>query len=123
VNRILIVEADRHFRERLTSGLAGEHMVRAVAEGREAVDLIRQSMVDVVLLDGVVRDGGLTVLGCVAGMDPRPSILVLSELNQPAMAVKAMKLGASDYLVKPCGLDAVRKAIRDVIASRPSRAA
>jgi DNA-binding NtrC family response regulator len=113
---VLIVEDDGPMRQSLAAALSSEFRVLTAGSGTEAIRTLRESRPDAVLLDIVMPDGdGFSVLGAVEGLRPRPRVVVLSALNQVTKAVKAMRLGASDYLVKPCGLDRVRSVLNGVL--------
>jgi DNA-binding response OmpR family regulator len=121
--KVLVVEDDALMRQALVAALSADFRVQAAGTGGEAVDLLRTMSPDAVLLDMVLPDGdGFSVLAAVAGITPRPQVVILSALDQVAKAVKAMRLGASDYLVKPCGLDKVRSVLNDVLGRERSSA-
>jgi len=116
--RILIVEDDNDLRASLVTALADEFEVLAVSDGTAAVRSLREDRVDLILLDMVMPGGdGFTVLGHVARMNPRPMVVVLSVLDQVNKVVKAMRLGANDYLVKPCHLDKLRSVLRHTLTA------
>lgn len=118
---VLVVEDDGPFRDSLVAALCDEYLVCGFDGGRKAVDFLRRYPVDVVLLDMILVDGdGFTVLGALAALDRRPHVVILTVLDEVAKAVKAMRLGASDYLVKPCDLKTVRRAIQKVVESKPT---
>ncbi len=113
---VLVVEDDAPFRESLVTALSDEYLVWGFDGGRKALDFLRRYSVDVMLLDMVLLDGdGFAVLAALAGLERRPHIVILTVLDQVDKAVKAMRLGASDYLVKPCDLNTVREAIQRVV--------
>jgi two-component system OmpR family response regulator len=123
VPTVLVVEDDALMRQSLTTALSADFRVRAAGSGAEARGLLRRVKPDAVLLDMVLPDGdGFAVLAAVEGVSPRPQVVILSALDQVTKAVKAMRLGASDYLVKPCGLDKVRGVINDALERGRSRA-
>jgi two-component system response regulator AtoC len=124
VETILIVEDDGCLRASLATALGGEYQVRAVDGGTAAVNFLRENTVDLILLDMVMAEGdGLTVLSHVAGMSPRPRVVVLSVLDEVRKAVKAMRLGADYYLVKPCDLERLKTVLRHTMHPLPSSAA
>lgn len=70
--------------------------------GGEAVNLIKEHNFDVVLLDLLMPDmNGLKVLESAKPFKPSTEFIVLTALDDVTMAVKAIQLGAFDYLVKP----------------------
>jgi DNA-binding NtrC family response regulator len=117
---ILVVEGDACQRESLAAALAGEYLVTAISCVRDAISVLEQHKVDgiVIAMDGSPGDG-IVVLSHVAGMRPRPQVIVLTTLDQPAKAVKAMKLGVDEYVVKPCEPEALRIAVQRALAGRP----
>lgn len=118
---VLVVEDDGQFRDSLVAALSDDYLVWGFDGGRKAIDFLRRYPVDVVLLDMVLADGdGFTVLGALAALDRKPHVVILTVLDQVAKAVKVMRIGASDYLVKPCGLNTVRKAIQKVVENKPT---
>ena len=103
---ILVVDDDEENRELLTRRLAREgHHTRAAKGGREALALLRSEPVDLVLLDVMMPDlDGPTVLERLKQDPDRRHIpvLMISALNETASVVRAIELGAEDYLPKPC---------------------
>jgi two-component system response regulator AtoC len=70
--------------------------------GREAVKRIKQNSYDVVLLDLLMPEiDGLNVLKEVRPFCPRTEFIMLTAVDDVTTAVKAIQLGAYDYLVKP----------------------
>lgn len=120
MQKILIVEDDGCLNASLVAALTNEYEVRAVTDGAAAVEFLDAHHVDLVLLDMVMPErDGFSVLSHVAGMDPKPRVVVLSVLAQVSKVVKTMRLGASDYLVKPCDLNRLKRVLRDTLAVRP----
>jgi DNA-binding NtrC family response regulator len=114
---VLVVEDDKAFRTHLATALADEYAVHATECATEALGFLRENSVAALLVDMAMPDGdGLSVLAYAGAMSPKPHVVVLSPVARPTDAVKAMRLGASDYLVKPCDMDAVRRSIHDALA-------
>jgi two-component system response regulator AtoC len=120
MEKILIVEDDGCLNASLVAALTNEYEVRAVTDGAAAVDFLDEHAVDLVLLDMVIPErDGFSVLSHIAGMAPKPRVVVLSVLTQVSKVVKTMRLGASDYLVKPCDLNKLKRVLRDTLSVRP----
>ena len=120
MDKIQIVEDDGCLNASLVAALTNEYEVRAVTDGAAAVDFLDENSVDLVLLDMVMPErDGFSVLSYIAGMAPKPRVVVLSVLTQVSRVVKTMRLGASDYLVKPCDLNKLKRVLRDTLAVRP----
>ena len=94
--------------------------VRVVGEacdGRAAIDLVRHTPMDVLVLDlAMPGHSGLDAIGMIRAKAPAVGILVLSSHPVETYAVKLFRLGASGYLNKQCEPGEILKAVR-VIAS------
>lgn len=75
--------------------------VTHVALLSEALERLSQSTFSVILLDFVLPDSmGLDTFSLIFAQAPHVPIIVLSGLNDEALAIQALGLGAQDYLVK-----------------------
>lgn len=69
--------------------------------GREAINLIKQNNFDLVLLDLLMPEiDGLSVLESTKPYKPETEFIILTAVEDTAAAVKAVRLGAHDYLIK-----------------------
>ena len=105
--RILIAEDERSIRTLLRTYLSGEGFeISEAADGQQAMDAITQDPPpDIVLLDlSMPAPQGMEVLFRLKNMAvrPRPRVIVLTANGSIARAVEAIKLGAVDFLEKPC---------------------
>ncbi|HZP43095.1 MAG TPA: sigma-54 dependent transcriptional regulator [Candidatus Binatia bacterium] len=107
--RVLVVDDEAGVRESLRMVLKDGYEPFAVGSGREALDLLAATPVDVVLLD-VVMPGmdGIQVLEELRTRWPRLPIVMLTATKTVKTAVGAMKLGAFDYVTKPFDIDELR---------------
>ena len=101
---ILVVEDDESTRIYLVRFLSSRgYEVEGVGSGEES--LARQASrhaPGVVILDlGLPGIDGMEVLGQLKTQDPAVAVIILSGVGQISKVVEAMKMGASDYLVKP----------------------
>ncbi len=79
------------------------HEVTAVDSGRAAIDLIETEEFDVVLSDLLMPTvGGLDVLRSALAKRPESIVIIVTGFATVRSAVEALRLGAYDYLVKPC---------------------
>lgn len=104
---ILVVDDKDAMRTMLTSTLAEEgYRVDAAEDGRKALDLIHNKSYDLVLTDLKMPDiDGLQVLSGAKEADAETSVIVMTAYGTIEEAVKAMKLGAYDFLTKPFDTD------------------
>jgi two-component system KDP operon response regulator KdpE len=102
--RILVVDDDPAMVGAITALVGTEgHQVITAYDGLTAVRRFREEAPDMVLLDlAMPGPDGFTVAGQIRAAGPAP-ILVVSGESSEAAKVKALGIGADDYLVKPFG--------------------
>ncbi|MBI3802498.1 MAG: sigma-54-dependent Fis family transcriptional regulator [Nitrospirae bacterium] len=101
---ILIVDDEESVRSYLATLLTSEgYEVSSAEGGMEAISMIKQQLSpSAVILDVMMPQvDGLETLRRIREMDEVIPIIMLSAVGQTATIVKAMKMGASDYLTKP----------------------
>ncbi len=105
--RVLIVDDSlviRGFIGRALNSDPGFKVVATASNGQIAVELLKKTPVDVVILDieMPVMDG-LTAIPLLKAIDPAVQIMMASTLTQKnaEISLKALSLGATDYLPKP----------------------
>ncbi len=110
--RVLLVDDDDEFRRVMSGELARRgYAVSAVASGTAA--LAHAAEVDVVVLDLHLPDSdGIEVLKKLRSVEAPPGVLVLTGHGTIDTAIQAVRLGAYDYLEKPCPLDRMDMAIQ-----------
>tara|TARA_A100001037_G_scaffold302853_1_gene335485 strand:- start:268 stop:855 length:588 start_codon:yes stop_codon:yes gene_type:complete len=111
--RLLIVDDDRPFRERLAKALERRGFkVTAVEKVSEGIAMARLQMPKFAVLDLRLQDGsGLDVVPVIREADPNSRIVILTGYGNIATAVAAVKAGAIDYLAKPADADQVIAAL------------
>jgi DNA-binding NtrC family response regulator len=118
--RILIIDDDRAFRISTRALLTDEgYEVEAAGSGDAGLALLRDEHFDLVLLD-LKMEGrtGMSVLEEVRRAGQSVPVLMLTGYATVDSAVQALKLGADDYLTKPCDNDVLRSKIRSILARR-----
>ena len=104
--RLLIADDEESIREGVSDFVrqnCPEWDVAALArDGREALALAREILPDAVLTDITMPHmNGLEFLESLSDLQPEAKLLVLSGYDQFEYAVQALRLGVSDYLLKP----------------------
>ncbi|MDD5224424.1 MAG: response regulator, partial [bacterium] len=101
--RILIVDDDRLFRTYACDILKPEgYQVWTAATGEEAFRVLKQDRFDVIIVDVVMENlSGLDLVRRIREADPEQEIVMVTGLEDVRTAVEAMKLGVSDYVLKP----------------------
>lgn len=118
--KILIIDDDRAFRVGTGALLADEgYDVDAAASGNEGLSRLSEGGYELVLLD-LKMEGrtGLSVLEEIRRAGNSVPVLMLTGYATVDTAVQALKLGADDYITKPCDNTALRSKIRAILARR-----
>jgi two-component system KDP operon response regulator KdpE len=102
--RILVVDDDPAMVGAITALVGTEgHQVITAYDGLTAVKRVRDEQPDLVLLDlAMPGPDGYAVAGQIRALGPTPIVVVSGESSESAK-VRALELGADDYLVKPFG--------------------
>lgn len=105
--KILLVDDEKVFTENITRLLNNRgYDVTAVDRGEDALKLIEKEKYDVVILDLKMPGiDGIVTLKEIKKLDTFTEILILTGHGSIDTATEALKLGAYDYLTKPCGID------------------
>ena len=117
---ILIVEDDASVRESLLTILASrDYDVESVSDGEQALKAIEDRNYDVLLLDlQLPKVSGMEVLMHAKKLFSRTSIVILTAHSSVEGAVEAMKLGADDYLEKPCDVEQLQRTLTKIFARK-----
>jgi two-component system, cell cycle response regulator CtrA len=101
--RVLLIEDDIIVARGVTLMLkAGGAVVEHVDTGEEGLELVRHYDYDIVLLDLMLPDiEGFEVLRRIRVGRNNTPVLILSGLSRPQAKVKALGLGADDFITKP----------------------
>lgn len=105
--KLLLVEDDPLLGEALHEALCRKgYLTRLVASGAEALSASSDDSFDLVLQDVRLPDAnGLDILGEILAAQPHCLALVMTGQATVEMAVRAMKLGAFDFITKPFPVD------------------
>lgn len=107
--RLLIVDDEERFVETLSKRLTARGLyVEGANSGPDAISLIGSRPFDVVLLDlRMPGMDGLQTLREIKLAEPLVQVVMLSGNASINAAVEGMRLGASDYLLKPADIEEV----------------
>ena len=110
---LLVIDDDPAIRELLSRelSLAGYETV-AAADGLEGKELFERHRPDLVITDlAMPRADGMSVIAAVRKVDRTP-VLVLSVRGEEEDKVRALDLGADDYVTKPFSLRELLAGVR-----------
>ncbi len=120
-HRILVVDDDAATREALAGVLGSEGYDVSLAESaEEALDLLRRDSFHLALIDHQLPGrSGTELTAAIAEACPMTAVIFVSGNGTVSTAVKAMKLGALDYVAKPVDASKLRILVATVLARRP----
>ncbi len=114
--RVLLVDDEQPFVEALSKRLTKRGLeVIAAFSGLEALQIIDQDKrIDTVVLD-VKMPGmdGIETLKAIKAKVPLVEVIMLTGHATVESAIEGMKLGALDYLMKPCDMEILLAKIQD----------
>jgi len=118
--RVLIVEDDRDLRNLLCEHLSSKgYQVECASHMEEAYELLEEKDFSVILLDLFLPDGnGMDLLQWVKENLSLTEVVVITGHGTIKTAVEAMKVGAYDFLTKPCSLREVEVVVEKALESR-----
>ena len=104
----------QYFSEQPNIQIVGE-----CGSGRGAIDLVRNVLMDVLVLDIAMPDqSGLDCMAMIRAKAPDVGILVLSSHPMEPYALTALRLGARGYLNKQCEPEEILDAVRMIGTGR-----
>ncbi len=120
MERILIIEDDRFFREVFSDLLKGEgYEVDCASGGLQGLKMLSEQPYALVITDLVMPDiSGMEVLSRVRESDPTIDVIMVTGNANLESAIFALKHGARDYLVKPVIPDEFRHSVAQCLEQR-----
>ena len=116
---ILIVDDERGVRQSFNMVLKDEYHVLLAGTGEKAIDIFQENHIDLILLDILLPDiDGIDLLKKFKQTDPNTEIIMVTAVNDLKTAVKAIKLGAYEYIIKPFIVDDVLTVIGRALEKR-----
>ncbi|MDY6880493.1 MAG: sigma-54 dependent transcriptional regulator [Desulfatiglans sp.] len=118
--RIMIVDDEKIVRESLYQWFKRYgHVVEAASSGREALMKLEEVAFDIMFVDIKMPEmDGLELLGKVKEAYPDTTVVIITAYGSIESAVEAMKIGASDYLLKPFKPDQLNLLIEKIANQR-----
>ncbi|AEF82519.1 sigma-54-dependent transcriptional regulator [Leadbettera azotonutricia] len=118
MTHILIIDDEPGIRRTLASILEDEHYRVFTAEDAVlGIEILEKENISLVFLDVLLpRMGGIEALDTIHKNWPQVEVVMISGHANVDMAVRAVKLGAFDFLEKPLSLDKVLTVCRNALA-------
>ncbi len=123
MSSLLIVDDDKSILYFLSEALKRDKYKLSLANGgKEAVKLIRENDYDLIVSDLQMPEvSGLDVLKAVKEINSHTEVLILTAYGSIKSAVRAMKLGAFEYLSKPVDVEELRLKVAQALEHRNMR--
>jgi FixJ family two-component response regulator len=121
--KVLVLDDEQIVLDSVTRILEDEHYeVKTCRKGEEAVELLKQGGFDILITDLKMPGmDGLQAMEALADVDPDLSMIMVTAYSTVDSAVKAMKLGAVDYIRKPFTPDQLAELVGKVMNNRKAR--
>jgi two-component system response regulator AtoC len=115
----LVVDDEESVRESFRLVLDEDYEVLDAPDGARALEIVRGTHVDVVLLDIRLPEmDGIEVLERLKALDDGVEVILVTAVKTVRTAVAAMKLGAFDYLTKPFEDEELLSLVRRAVEKR-----
>ncbi|MBI5894157.1 MAG: sigma-54-dependent Fis family transcriptional regulator [Deltaproteobacteria bacterium] len=113
---ILIVDDDELFRKNMSKAMIRRgYDVGCAKNGEDAVNIAAGRPFDMAFIDMKMPGmSGIDVIRELQEIAPELKSIVLTGYGSISNAVEAMKIGAYDYLIKPCGIEEIEERIRTI---------
>jgi nitrogen regulation protein NR(I) len=114
---LLVVDDEPNVRYSLREGLQTTDLrVDAIGSGEEAIDRVRHARPDAVVLDVRLPDvSGLEVFDRIRELEPRLPVIIITAFDATDTAIRAMKRGAFEVLIKPVDLDQLQDVVNRAV--------
>ncbi|MBI4548616.1 MAG: response regulator [Ignavibacteriae bacterium] len=116
--KVLYVDDEESLRMLVKNQLSREGLsVDTADDGDTAVKMLKKNIYDVLLLDiRMPRMSGIDVLRYLKEHNISSRIIMLTAVDDLAVAIEAVKHGANDYVTKPFDFDSLVASIHRVVA-------
>ncbi len=116
--KILVVDDEEVTRLSLAEILSLEgYQVASARSGEEALQKLEDEAFDLVLADLVMKEvDGLQVMEAAKKLSPETVVIMLTAHGTLESAIQAMRQGAYDYLIKPCGAQEIVASVESGLA-------
>lgn len=120
VRTILVVDDESSQRIILVGYLKQKgYEVLEAESAEEAIEVVKSNVIDIVLTDfKMPGKSGFDLLREVKKINPETSVVIITAFGTIEDAVKAMKVGAYDYLTKPIDLDELDLLVKRIVERR-----
>ena len=117
--RILIVDDEEPVRNLFAAYLEENYTCETAADAQEALEILAREPFALVLSDMQMPGlGGIELLRKIVEHYPDTAVIMISGVDRTQRVIDAIRVGASDYLIKPCDLDVLAFSIERALERR-----
>ena len=120
MDKILIIDDDQSIRETLVNYFSKKNYTMSSAEdGEQGLQKIKEDHPDLVISDiRMPKLNGLSLLEKIKEYDPQINVIIITAHDDMQSTVKAMQLGAYDYIEKPLELERLKVTINRALENK-----
>lgn len=117
MSMILVVDDDAQLRQSFAKLLDAEgYDVVAAATGEEGIEVVKEKMPDLVIMDiRMPGMGGLEAFRKMKLIEPKMTAIIMTAFGTTETAIEATRLGAFDYILKPFEIPEILKLIEQAL--------
>jgi DNA-binding NtrC family response regulator len=121
---VLVVDDEKDLLETLVNRLNRRNIsTDGVTSGEEALKIIKEKLIDVVILDIKMPGGmdGIETLREIKKINPLCEVILLTGHGAVETGIEGMSLGAFDYILKPVRLEELLPKIAEAVEKKKSQ--
>ena len=116
---ILVVDDEKSMRDSMHMLLRDDHNVHLAKTGKEAITVVKNHPVDLVLLDIRMPEiDGIEILKIIKSIDDNIEVIMVTAVIMVGKAVEAIRSGAYDYITKPFDIESLQEQVEKVLEKR-----
>ena len=119
-NSILLIDDEKIIRDTISHDLEKwGYVVYTALNGMEGIRKFKENPVDLIITD-LIMEGidGIQLSKAVKKINPTTAIIIHTGYPSTASAIEALRLGASDYLLKPCQRKDLLKSVEECLSGK-----
>ena len=117
--RILIVDDEEAVRELFAEYLSQSYSCEQAADAHEALGLLSKEPFALVMTDIQMPGlGGIELLRKISELYTDTAVIIVSGIDRTQRVIDAIRVGATDYIIKPCELDVLALRVERALERR-----